>query len=240
MILTQPTPTPADLHFQLAGIPVRVHPFFWIVALLLSGGGEPRLVLCWMVAVFVSIIVHEFGHAVLQRYYGGRPRIVLYSFGGLAAAEGVEANPWQQILICLAGPAAGFLLATLMAAALLLTGVPLRVDFPFIVPGQMASELGRAFVFYMFQINILWGLVNLLPVYPLDGGQATRELFTLAMPPARGIVASLWLSIVTAAAAAAVFLLVTGSLYVAIMFAFLAYSSYQTLQAFQDSRRGYQ
>lgn len=239
MILTQPSPTQADLHFRIADIPVRVHPFFWVVALLL-GPREPAKVLVWVVAMFVSILVHELGHAVLQRRYGGRPRIVLYSFGGLAIGEGVRANPWQQILISLAGPFAGFLLAGLLAVMLWASGHGLAWKFPVVYPVGLTNELLWEFLVDLFYVNIAWGLLNLLPIYPLDGGQAARELFTLWMPPHKGVVASLWVSVFCASGVALYFLQSRGangalSLLPVIMFGLLAYSSYQTLQAYQSS-----
>ena len=107
-----PAPTQADLHFRLFGIPVRIHPFFWVIAVILGQHSpKPADLLVWVAAMLLSIIVHEMGHAVMQQYWGGRPRIVLYGFGGLASAEGVRLTPWRQVAISLAGPAAGFVLA---------------------------------------------------------------------------------------------------------------------------------
>ncbi|MCA9239524.1 MAG: M50 family metallopeptidase [Planctomycetales bacterium] len=242
MFLIEPTPTQADLHFRLGSIPVRVHPYFWLTSLLLRGMGSPADVLTWIVAVFVSILVHELGHALLQVYFGGRTRIVLYGMGGLAIGERVNYSPVRQVLISLAGPVAGFLFAGLIAVVLMLAGVALRVDFPFVIPAPMSSHQLRVFLFDLFQVNILWGLLNLLPIYPLDGGQVARELFTLGMPPQRGIVASLWVSTITAAGVAVYFFtqqgggLSLGSLWPVLMFGLLAYSSFQTLQAYQNSR----
>ncbi len=89
MILAEPPPGQGDIHFRIFGIPVRVHPFFWLIAVLLVIRGDPKpaQVLIWVAAMFVSILIHELGHAWLQRRYGGRPRIVLYGMGGLAISE---------------------------------------------------------------------------------------------------------------------------------------------------------
>jgi Zn-dependent protease len=80
----------------------------------------------------------------------------------------------------------------------------------------------------------LWGLINLLPVYPLDGGRVAREICTLGNPR-RGIVLSLRISMVVAALMAAIAALSWNSLYTAILFGYLAYSSYRTLEAYQRS-----
>jgi Zn-dependent protease len=208
MLLGEPAPTSADLHFRLFGFPVRVHPFFWVVTLLLGMGGgpaDPANTLIWVVVVFVSILVHELGHAVMQRYYGGHPWITLYSFGGLASCNDCDRSPRSQIIILLAGPVAGFLLAALIVAVLFALGrvegfewrlMPVRVKWfnpeYFFAHDRFAPV--DWFVLQMLFVNIVWGLVNLLPVYPLDGGQIARELFTLRNPR-QGIVRSLQLSI---------------------------------------------
>jgi membrane-associated protease RseP (regulator of RpoE activity) len=76
-------------------------------------------------------------------------------------------------------------------------------------------------------VNIIWGLINLLPIYPLDGGQIARELFTLGNPR-KGIIQSLQLS-TGAAALVAVYALSQREIFLCIMFGILAYGSYQTL-----------
>ena len=250
MLLGEPPPTQADLHFRLFGVPVRVHPFFWIVALLLGMGGgdraDPVNTLIWVAVVFVSIQVHEFGHALTQRYYGGNPWITLYSFGGLASCNDCDRSPRSQILILLAGPGAGFLLAAVVVGVLAATGhlrgfalglIPIDwipYDLLYIQERQKLSPRDAS-VWYLLQINILWGLINLLPVYPLDGGQIAREILTLRNARG-GIVRSLQLSIGTAALVA-VYALVNNEFFLCLMFGFLAYGSYQALQSYQNHWR---
>ena len=82
-------PTAYDLRFRLLGVPVRIHPLFWLVACLLGGPWlEGRwgagYLLLWVACVFVSILVHELGHVLAGRAFGARGHILLYSFGGLA------------------------------------------------------------------------------------------------------------------------------------------------------------
>ena len=125
MILAEPPPSQGDLHFRLFGFPVRVHPFFWLVCLIMGLRGSstpPAEVIAWLIAVFVSIVIHELGHAFLQRRYGGNPRIVLHGFGGLAICGDCDRSPRSQILISLAGPMAGFLFAGLLLVALRIAG----------------------------------------------------------------------------------------------------------------------
>src|SRR5438067_1873655 len=80
-------PTPYDLRFSIFGIPVRVHPLFWVVTLLFASQGQhdPKLMLIGVVCFFASILVHELGHALTAQYFGWPPHIVLYSCGGYAS-----------------------------------------------------------------------------------------------------------------------------------------------------------
>src|SRR5262245_31536533 len=128
----EPGPSSGDLHFRLFGIPVRVSPMFWLVTVLLGlrtdGATPPAELLIWIVVVFVSILVHELGHAFAQRRYGGRPWITLYGMGGLAACDDCDRRTSSQILISLAGPAAGFLFALAISVALMVSGRPVGVE----------------------------------------------------------------------------------------------------------------
>jgi stage IV sporulation protein FB len=267
LILGEPPPSPGDLHFRLFGFPVRIHPFFWLVSLFLGIGGrddKPVDVLIWVIVVFVSILVHELGHAFLQRYYGGRPWITLYSFGGLASCDDCDRSPWPQIIIALAGPVAGFILAAIVFAVVALTGhaigftlaagrdldslmqelmvsreinrillQPLTLFAVYFEPFQ--SDVVNTVVSDLLQINIMWGILNLLPIYPLDGGRVARELFTLR-DARNGMIQSLQLSAGTAALVG-VYALLNQKIFMTLMFGFLAYGSFQTWQAYRDRWR---
>jgi stage IV sporulation protein FB len=247
MLLYEPPPSQADIHFRVLGIPVRVHPMFWVMTFILGvnprGKTPPADFLSWIGVVFVSVLIHELGHALVQRYYGGHPRITLYSLGGLASCDDCDRGPWSQIVISLAGPAAGFLLAGLVIVALVAMGrfqgfeldvIPVRWDLFNLDYARANDRLAPAdfLVFNLFFVNIVWGLVNLLPVYPLDGGRVSRELLTLR-DPRRGVVASLWLSMIAAAGMAAFAILVWSSLFTAVMFGYMAYANHQTLRSYQ-------
>lgn len=253
MLLGEPPRTQYDLNFILFGIPVRIHPFFWLVSAILGLGGlgeDMRMaivrLLIWMAAVFVSILIHELGHAMMMRRYGYSPSITLYGMGGLASAgtpSGPRARregPLDQILISLAGPGAGFALAGLIVLLLLATGHTVLVGLlayvaPIAQTDSIQIEILGRFVNDMLWICLLWGFVNLLPVYPLDGGQVAREVL-LMVDSRTGVQRSLTLSIATGAGVAALALL-GGDFYVALMFGYLAYSSYTTLQHYSNHWR---
>src|SRR5579875_2541086 len=103
--------TPYDLRFRALGIPVRVHPFFWLVAAMLGWQNENiPVVLIWVGCVFVSILVHEYGHGLMARAFGASPSIVLHGFGGLCIYQPDRQTPRQRLAVLLCGPGAGFVL----------------------------------------------------------------------------------------------------------------------------------
>lgn len=244
-LIGEPPPTPYDWHFQLMGIPVNVNPFFWAIALVLGLRDPiPSHMILWVLVIFVSILVHEMGHALAMRYFGFQPRVVLYSFGGLAIPESgygaaPKVGPRERILYILAGPGAGFLLAALVMIVVILVGGRIVIepwDFPFfwkygLPPGQSPAQadLTSELIGNLLFVNIFWGLMNLLPVFPLDGGQIAREILTI-QDPWKGTAKSLLLSTYVGGGAAVFAVVYMQSLYMALMFGLLAYSSYQMLQ----------
>ncbi|GIW93141.1 MAG: peptidase [Pirellulaceae bacterium] len=249
MLGLDPAPTQFDLRFQLFGIPVRIHPWFWIVAVLLGNlRGTPVELLIWVAVVFVSILVHELGHALAMRRYGQRPRIVLYAFGGYATAQ-PEYYSWagsttasatrlsaqQQIHVLLAGPGAGFLLACVVLVAIKLCGgdVGFARDFPIFWRFRLPVGNPRDYwllymtVFQLLYVNVWWGLINLLPVWPLDGGQIARVV-CLLVDPWRGLGVSLIIS-TCVGAGIAVWALLQQEIFLAVLFGMLAWSSYQMM-----------
>src|SRR6185503_219374 len=245
MLLQSPPPTRYDLRFTIAGIPVRVHPLFWLLTLLLGATGDLISLLVWVLVVFVSILVHELGHAFTMRYFGQSSHIVLHFAGGLAIPDSVQwgsrwANvalgPNQYILISLAGPFAGFLLAGLTILGVLISGGSVGTTWLFgLIPLPLTAVLpfgGRVLgvlVSILLWVNIFWGLINLLPVFPLDGGNVARNIL-IQYDPLNGVRKSLWVSVITGGLIALAALVFLQSLYMALLFGLLAFQSYQSLQ----------
>jgi stage IV sporulation protein FB len=244
VILSEPPRTPYDLSFGLLGIPVRVHPLFWLAAVLLGARAntEPRQIILWVATVFVSIVIHELGHALVARSYGFEPWITLHGFGGLASYRTTYHDPTRQIIISLAGPGAGFLFAAIIVGLIAASGH--RVSF-----GWPESVLPVDFKLYesaalnwllddLLYVNIFWGLVNLLPIYPLDGGQISQEVFQM-VNPRDGLRQSLWLSIIVAVGVAVLAIVRLNDTFLAIFFGYLAYMSYVTLNPYRGGFGGY-
>ena len=245
MLFQPPQPTRYDLRFSIAGIPVTVHPLFWLIALLLGSSGDILLVPIWVAVIFVSILVHELGHALAFRRYGQRSQIVLHFAGGLTIPEpvywgsgyaNVSLTPNQHIFVSLAGPGAGFLLAGLVIAVVTALGgsvittwlfgfipLPLNARLPF--GGQVLAVV----VTMLLWVNIFWGLINLVPVFPLDGGHVSRNVL-LQADPVDGVRKSLWISVIAGGLVAVAGFILLRSLFMALMFGLLAFQSYQALR----------
>lgn len=235
MFFVEPPQTPYDLNFELAGVPVRVHPLFWVFTLFLGlNAGDTAAILIWLVAVFVSILVHEMGHALAAVSYGFRPRVVLHQFGGLAIYQPTHRIGLGEVVITAAGPGAGFL----FAAGLVVLLRALGLEGPFLgwnlggerfIENRNLNEL----IGDLLYVNLMWGAINLLPIFPLDGGQISRQLL-IRYWPGDGWRLSLWISVIAAAGMALWSWQATGgrSLYTVLFFGWLAFSSYQMLDQF--------
>jgi Zn-dependent protease len=200
--------------------------------------------LIWVPVVFVSILFHEMGHALAMRRFGQPSNVVLHVAGGLTVPEpvgwgrswaSIALRPSQEILISLAGPVAGFLLAGLVLAGVLAAGGSIIMTRLFgVIPYPSvllptSSWIVNLVVLDMLWVNFFWGLINLMPVFPLDGGNVARQLFVKA-DPLNGTRKSLWLSVIAGGIVAIAGLILFRSIYVALLFGFLAFQSYQTIR----------
>lgn len=151
------------LRFTLFGFPVRIHWMFWLNTALMGGAvtaSSPEDMLSlmsWMTAVFLSILIHELGHALTMRNYGDRQvDIELYAFGGLAQGRRTLTRH-ENIWVSAAGP--GLQILAGLAVGWAATIWP---------PNSLwLREMLDGFIV----VSIFWALLNLLPVVPLDGGR---------------------------------------------------------------------
>ena len=205
------------IRFSLFGIPVQVQPFFWITLALIGGAlraDSPERILftaLFVLAGFISVLVHELGHALTARRFGAYTEIVLQAFGGYASYTGVSMSRTQTFLITAAGPAIQILLGLLVWLL-----IPL---LPVLNP-NMYFFLDRLFV-----ISIFWAVLNLLPVLPLDGGQMLNSI----LGPQR-IHITLWTTIIVAVFLAILMLKHTNSFLFPIFLGFFAFQAWKALQ----------
>lgn len=208
--------TPFDWRFRLFGIPVRVSATFWILAALVAWiPNRLDLTLLGIACVFVSILVHELGHALTARRFGWSPQIVLYHFGGFAAFQPTwRSTTARRVAVTAAGPAAGFALYAVVLS--------LSRNVPFTGP------LAHALAILLF-INLWWNVLNLAPVFPLDGGQIAVALLEAWNGPTGRVWAFRLGTLVGAVLAVLGFR--AGQTWMAILFAVLAVQNMQLEQA---------
>ena len=141
--------------FSIGGIPVGISPWhFALLAMIFFELFKKSLPLGLGVVLIASfsVLAHEMGHALMARYFRLRPRIQLISFGGLTYHEPTH-RPRDQFLITAAGPATNFLLGGLI----------------YMILPSGESMLPEILIWGVY-VNVIWGIFNLVPIWPLDGG----------------------------------------------------------------------
>lgn len=204
--MAAPAPGPYSLRFAVAGVPVVIEPSFWLGTLLLGASMRGQALVLWMGVVLVSLLVHEFGHAFALKAFGAGASVQLHAFGGLTFPERVVPR-WKRVCVSLAGPFAGFAFGALVLAV-----------------GRRVPEPSWAVAFTLRQllwVNFGWGLVNLAPVLPLDGGHVMQEV----LGPRRTV----WAPKVSAVAAVLLAVLAAWqrASYPALLFGYFALRSFQ-------------
>jgi Zn-dependent protease len=211
------------LRFHLGPFPIHVAPSFLLAAAVL---GFPFMndltrVALWIVVVFLSVLVHELGHALVGKALGGQPEIRLEGFGGVTFPR-LPAPPSaiSQIGLSLAGPLAGLLPGVAGWAIERYVGVE---------PGSavaIASELA-------VETSLFWTALNLLPVLPLDGGHVLLAALQGIRKKPSVRAASIISACVAGLAAAAAWLLL-GQIFVALWLAMFAFQNLSRVRAVPD------
>jgi Zn-dependent protease len=165
-------------HFRIFGIPIRVEPFFIVVAALFGIRIEPLwVVFAWVGIVFVAVLVHELGHAFTYRALGQRSAIVLHGFGGFTVPTGggrrVLSKP-KSIAVSVSGSFVQLLLIGLPAWLLWRSDWWDREALEWVFTGQGFSWV--PIIYYAQFVGIWWAVFNLLPIRPLDGGHVAETL----------------------------------------------------------------
>ena len=204
-------------HFKIAGIPVRVEPVFFVIAVLFGlqlADEDPTLVVVWVGVTFVSILVHELGHALTLKAFGQPSEITLQGLGGVTVSRR-HLDRTKSVLVSLAGSITA--LALLWAPARTLYGTTWYWQQDLWVRGA---------VYFTAYANLWWSVANLLPIRPLDGGNVVTELF--------GARAARRISLVAAAAGGA-WAITHEQPYAGFFALFLALGSYQEIAAEKGS-----
>lgn len=164
--------------FRIAGIDVGVHPswlvVFGLVTWSLASGYFPQVLrdgdttLHWALGaisallLFVAVLVHELAHSLVARAQGLDARsITLFIFGGVSNLGGESPRPSVEFLVAIVGPLSSFAIAGLAFAGALAA------------PPSSAAD---ALLSYLAIVNVILGVFNLIPGFPLDGGRVLRSI----------------------------------------------------------------
>jgi Zn-dependent protease len=210
--------TGPSFQFRLFGIPVQVSLFFLLLVVLIGqrdARGSPLLLVSWVVIAFLSVLLHELGHAGFARLFGRQPFVFLYGLGGLTTwRQQGEMAAGRRFVVSLAGPAIGLVIGVLaLIAYYALRG---------------SSPTGATIARYVVWANLGWGILNLIPMLPLDGGHMMEAVFDL-IAPGRGARAARYGSIVTAVVVAPL-ALAMGMLMMVLYCAFAIWANVQDLR----------
>lgn len=207
-------------------IPIRIYPFFWVLALIIgwlnsfsemaSINGALIKTILWVVVITISIIVHEYGHALSALAFGQNAKIDLVGFGGVTHRQGPKLKLWKEFIIVFCGPLLGLCLAFI--TYLVLSKV-----------GERPLNLWRYLLEITFYVNAFWTAVNLLPVQPLDGGRLLSIVLE-GIFGVKGIKIAYFLSILIATAVGLLFFALNAIL-AGSLFLILAFESYRSWQS---------
>lgn len=237
------------MSFRLFGFEVEVRWTFLLSAILLGGGltllqgefssDQVKALLIWIPVVFVSILVHELGHAFAIRWQKLPAQIQIHGMGGTTTwRELLPVSRGGRVVISLAGPFAGFAFGMIVYGVGQICSL---AGYPLVFSPPQASFLGRligvplsfpGLVYVdLIYVNFIWGAVNLLPVLPFDGGHVLQH----ALGPARLRITLIVSAI--AGGAACIFLLSRKNLWGAYLFGSSAVSSVVALRGLMPAPR---
>ncbi len=214
------------LRFRLGSIDVLVHPGHFLLGLMFglseAGGvqgaaAKVTIIAVWLAVVFVSVLVHELGHALAFRVFGYPSTVQLVMFGGVTTPATSAPLSWgKDVVSTLAGPVFGASLglACLQAGRLLPEGGT----------AALALDLGA-------KANFAWAVLNLLPVLPMDGGRVSRALLGRLFGRG-GVAAALALGVVTCALLAFLLYRGGGDLVLMVFLLLFGVQNFQALLAF--------
>jgi Zn-dependent protease len=164
--------------------------------LRMPGKEDLLFILLWILCALVSVMVHELGHALTGKLFGQPGSITLGGLGGQAVGDYGAISPWKRILVIFMGPCAGFLFLAFMVA---LDSKPWDevmeyLDWPSLkISGGIIAHFDPAFtirsnaiyiivVLLLIMMNLIWNIINLFPIIPMDGGMIMREIACLISP----------------------------------------------------------
>ncbi|HEX6098885.1 MAG TPA: M50 family metallopeptidase [Thermoanaerobaculia bacterium] len=199
--------------------------FIFLILFFVVLNYDPKIgiqyALIWIPILFVSVLIHELAHAGMIGLLGfGSSHVVLSGMGGVTINQR-RARPWQDLLISLAGPFSSFGLYFL--AAWIANNVEIAQT-----DRMLAALMPRLAI-----ANVFWGIFNLIPVPPLDGGHATREFFRMFLSEKNAFVVAIWIAMIVGAMVV-VYALINRQFFVGLYIAWFVYMAFQQWQYFRQ------
>ena len=167
---------------RFAGIDVYVHATFllligWVAYnywLQYRDWSRVLIGILFIIALFICVVLHEYGHALTARKYGIKTRdITLYPIGGVARLERIPDRPIEELWVALAGPAVNLAISVILIAYLVLTNGTAALTNLNLTQGTFLERL--------IVVNVTLVLFNLIPAFPMDGGRVLRALLALRL-----------------------------------------------------------
>ena len=202
------------LRFRLLGIPVGVHVTFLLI-LVLGPRDSALSAVLWVAAAFVAIMLHEFGHALTARAFGGENiSVTLYGLGGLTSfTHGRAMSHGKSFLISSAGSAVG------IVAGLALVGLGRLNVF------DSWPDAPVEFLEYFVFVALIWGVLNWIPIVPLDGGHMSEHFIAIFNEEKAPLIAQIvtWVTVAIVVPVA----IINGYTFGAAMIGFFAFVGYR-------------
>jgi Zn-dependent protease len=224
--------------FRIRGIQLSVHgSFLLLLAYVTWAGGASAgwLGALWsagyMLTLFACVTLHELGHATAARCFGVRvPRILLLPIGGMAEMDSIPRRSRDEIIIALAGPAVNYLVIGLLFIFVRFPDDWEPLDFSFNL-----MEIGR----HLILVNLVMGVFNLLPAFPMDGGRVFRAVLALKLSYLRATQVAVAVGKLIALAGA-IYLVYLGHYLSGVLFAFIIYAGEKELRSVVRQERAAQ
>jgi Zn-dependent protease/predicted transcriptional regulator len=199
--------------FTWLGIPVFLHWTFGLIFVYILWHAQSNdmstMDTLWLtglfMALFVCVLLHEYGHALAARRYGVKTRdIVLMPIGGVARLERMPEKPGQEFVVAIAGPLVNVIIALLLVLGIMLFVDPVQLEA---IKAALTQEAGDEvfqesgiqishtlqFVINLAATNIALVLFNMIPAFPMDGGRVFRALLSMRLPRAKATRIAAWL-----------------------------------------------
>lgn len=155
--------------FSVFGISINIHITFLLLLLLVLSGGVKWLFL--IIAIFCFVTIHELCHSLVAKRFGIKVReITLFPIGGVASMSSIPEKPGHEFLISIAGPLSNI-------AVVILFFFPMK----YLVGNEvlfhsLSTETWPLTFSYVYWINLILAIFNLIPAFPMDGGRILRSI----------------------------------------------------------------